>query len=187
MADVSRSLVTATSSSRFVIPNYWADPTSGVAYQIQVQVPQAKMDSLEQAQNVPVLDRGGHQLLLRDVAHVTEGTGVGQYERYNMQRLVTVTANIAGADLGSVAAKVDDAINGLGPPPPGVSVTVRGQVVPLRQMMDGLRTGLVFAVIVIFLLLSANFQSLTLSFLVVSTAPAVLAGVVPVLWLTGRR
>ena len=59
MADVSRSLVTATSSSRFVVPNYWADPNSGVSYQIQVQVPQAHMDSLEQAENVPVIDRDG--------------------------------------------------------------------------------------------------------------------------------
>ncbi len=185
MADVSRSLVTATSSSRFVVPNYWADPNSGVAYQIQVQVPQTRMDSLEQARNVPVTDRHGHTLLLRDVAHVTEGTTVGQYERYNMQRLVTVTANIAGADLGSAATQVTDALTELGQPPPGVSVAVRGQVVPLRQMMDGLRNGLLLAVVVIFLLLAANFQSLRLSFIVVSTAPAVIAGVILMLWLTG--
>ncbi|HVN40712.1 MAG TPA: efflux RND transporter permease subunit [Myxococcota bacterium] len=184
MSDVSRSLVTATSSSRFVIPNYWADPNSGVAYQIQVQVPQARMDALEEVQNVPILDRDGHPLALRDVARVTEGSAVGQYERYNMQRLVTVTANVAGADLGTVAAHVGDAIRQLGPTPPGVSVAVRGQVVPLQQMMDGLRTGLLVAVVVIFLLLAANFQSLRLSFLVVCVAPAVLAGVVLALWLT---
>src|SRR5207253_471137 len=54
MAEVSRSLIPATSSSRFVVPNYWADPNSGVAYQIQVQVPQARMNSLEQAENLPI-------------------------------------------------------------------------------------------------------------------------------------
>ena len=185
MADVSRSLVTATSSSRFVVPNYWADPNSGVAYQIQVQVPQARMDSLEQARNVPVINRNGHGLLLRDVARVNEGTAVGQYERYNMQRLVTVTANITGADLGSVATQVTDALKELGQPPPGVSIAMRGQVVPLQQMMDGLRSGLLLAVVVIFLLLAADFQSLTLSLLVVSTTPAVIAGVILMLWLTG--
>ena len=115
MADVSRSLVTATWSSRFVVPNYWADPNSGVSYQIQVQVPQARMDSLEQARNVPVMNRDGQGLLLRNVAKVTEGTAVGQYQRYNMQRLVTVTANIAGADLGSVARQVMAAVKELGP------------------------------------------------------------------------
>ena len=126
MADVSRSLVTATWSSRFVVPNYWADPNSGVSYQIQVQVPQARMDSLEQARNVPVMNRDGQGTLLRNVAKVTEGTAVGQYQRYNMQRLVTVTANIAGADLGSVARQVMAAVKELGQPPAGVNVAVRG-------------------------------------------------------------
>ena len=185
MADVSRALVTATSSSRFVVPNYWADPNSGVAYQVQVQVPQARMDSVEQIKNVPVLDHDGQGVLLRNVAKVTESAAVGQYERYNMQRMVTVTANIAGTDLGSVAKEVNAALRKLGQPPSGITLTVRGQIIPLTQMLDGLRTGLLMAVAVIFLLLAANFQSLRLSFLVVSTTPAVVAGVVLMLWLTG--
>jgi multidrug efflux pump subunit AcrB len=184
MADVSRALVTATSSSRFVVPNYWADPNSGVAYQVQVQVPQARMDSVEQVENVPVLERDGQGVLLRNVAKVTESTAIGQYERYNMQRMVTVTANIAGADLGIVARQVNDALKTLGTPPTGITITVRGQVIPLAQMLDGLRTGLLMAVVVIFLLLAANFQSLKLSFLVVSTTPAVIAGVLLMLWAT---
>jgi multidrug efflux pump subunit AcrB len=185
MADVSRTLASATWSSRFVVPNYWADPNSGVSYQLQVQVPQARMDSLEQARNVPVADRDGHAVLLRNVAHVTEGTAVGQYHRYNMQRLVSVTANTAGADLGTVSRQVTASLKELGPPPPGVTVAARGQLVPLEQMMSGLRTGLLFAVVVIFLLLAANFQSLKLSLAVVCTAPAVIAGVLLALWVTG--
>jgi multidrug efflux pump subunit AcrB len=185
MADVSHALVTATWSSRFVVPNYWSDPNSGVSYQLQVQVPQGRMDSLEQARNLPVMERNGHGLLLRDLAQITTGTAVGQYQRYNMQRLVTVRANLGGADLGTVATEITAALNQLGHPPPGVNVTVRGQIVPLQQMMGGLRTGLLVAVVVIFLLLAANFQSLKLSFLVVTTAPAVIAGVVLALWMTG--
>jgi multidrug efflux pump subunit AcrB len=185
MSDVSRSLVTATWSSRFVVPNYWADPNSGVSYQIQVQVPQARMDSLEQARNLPVMNRDGQGTLLRNVAKVTEGTAVGQYQRYNMQRMITVTANIAGADLGSVARQVMAAVKELGTPPAGVNVAVRGQIVPLEQMMDGLRAGLLLAVVVIFLLLAANFQSVRLSLVVVVTTPAVIAGVVVMLWVTG--
>ena len=185
MSDVSRAVVTATSSSRFVVPNYWADPNSGVAYQIQVQVPQAQMNSLEQARNLPVANHGDQSLLLRNVAKVSESTAVGQYERYNMQRMVTVTANIAGADLGSVAKEVSESLKKLGQPPAGITVTMRGQVVPLTQMLDGLRSGLLMAVVVIFLLLAANFQSLKLSFLVISTTPAAIAGVLLMLWLTG--
>ncbi len=185
MDEASRSLVAATASSRFTAPVYWADPVSGVAYQLQVQVPQAQMASLEEVKNIPVVRRNGPAVLLRNIASVTPGTAVGLYERYNMQRSITLTANIAGADLGSVAQQVKQALKEVGEPPPKVSVAVRGQVVPLEQMLDGLRTGLLLAVVVIFLLLAANFQSLKLSLIVVSTAPAVVAGVVLSLWLTG--
>jgi len=105
MSDVSRSLVTATSSSRFVVPNYWADPNSGVAYQIQVQMPQAVMDSIEQVRNLPI-NAGGRSVLLRNIASVEQGTTVGQYQRYNMQRMLAVTANVARTDLGSAASAI---------------------------------------------------------------------------------
>lgn len=185
MTDVSRSLVAATSSSRFTVPNYWADPNTGVAYQLQVQVPQARMNTVEEAQNLPVTYKAGEAVLLRNIAKVTRGAEMGEYQRYNMQRLISVTANISGADLGTVAKEVSRALQELGNPPPKVSVAVRGQVVPLNQMLDGLRTGLLMAIVVIFLLLAANFQSLKLSLIVVSTIPAVIAGVALTLWLTG--
>jgi multidrug efflux pump subunit AcrB len=184
MSEVSRSLVAATSSSRFVVPNYWADPNSGVAYQIQVQIPQTNMNSLEAAQNLPVSYRDGKAILLRNIASVKEGTTVGQYERYNMQRMVTVTANIADTDLGTVTKQVAQALKEVGAPPPKMSLALRGQVVPMQQMFDGLQTGLLLAVVIIFLLLMANFESVKLALIVVSTVPAVIAGVALSLWLT---
>src|SRR5436309_3365664 len=102
-----------------------------------------------------------------------------------MQRTVTLAANIAGADLGTVAAELTRALADVGEPPPKVSVAVRGQIVPLREMLDGLRRGLLLALGVICLLLTANFQSLRLSLVVLSTAPAVVAGVALTLLLTG--
>jgi multidrug efflux pump subunit AcrB len=185
--DVARSLVAATSSSRFTQPVYWADPNSGVAYQVQVQVPQREMSSLEDVQNIPILRRAGQSILLRSVASVAQGTAVGEYDRYNMQRLVTVTANVQGADLGRAASLVQGAIQSLGEPPPRVSVAVRGQVVPMTEMMDGLRRGLLLSIGVIFLLLTANFQSLRLSAVVVSTLPGVIAGIALMLAVTGTR
>jgi len=184
MSEVSRSLVAATSSSRFVVPNYWADPNSGVAYQIQVQVPQTNMNSLEAAQNLPISYRDGKAVLLRNIASVKEGTSVGQYERYNMQRMVTVTANIADTDLGTVTKQVAQALKEVGAPPPRVNVALRGQIVPMHQMFDGLQTGLLLAIVVIFLLLMANFESMKLAAIVVSTVPAVIVGVILALWLT---
>jgi len=115
---------------------------------------------------------------------VKEGTTVGQYERYNMQRMVTVTANIADADLGTVTKQVAQALKEVGAPPPKMSLALRGQVVPMQQMFDGLQTGLLLAVVIIFLLLMANFESVKLALIVVSTVPAVIAGVALSLWLT---
>ena len=183
--DVARSLVAATSSSRFTQPVYWADPNSGVAYQIQVQVPQQQMTSIEDVRNVPVSQRAGSMVLLRNVAAVDAGTAVGQYERYNMQRQVSVTANLHGVDLGRAASLVGDAIKSLGEPPARTSVAVRGQVQPLLEMMDGLRSGLLLSISVILLLLTANFQSLRLAAVVVSTTPAAIAGVALALLATG--
>jgi multidrug efflux pump subunit AcrB len=181
---IGQSLTEATSSSRFTIPNFWADPKSGVGYQVQVEVPTTRMNSLEDVRNVPVGRSPVRQIDLRNVADVSRGSVLGEYDRYNMQRMLTLGANIAGEDLGRVSDRVARALNGIDAPPPGVNVTVRGQVAPMREMFNGLELGLLVAVAVIFLLLAANFQSLRLSLAVVLTIPAVLAGVAIALWLT---
>jgi multidrug efflux pump subunit AcrB len=184
VSDATRSLVAATASSRFTVPNYWADPVSGVSYQIQVQVPQAKMNSVEELKNLPITGKDGKTVPLRSIGDVSQGTMVGEYDRYNMQRLITLTANISGSDLGTVARLVARAVKEAGDPPPKTRVDVRGQIVPMEQTFAGLRTGLGVAVIVIFLLLAAYFESTQLSLAVISTVPAVVAGVAISLWLT---
>jgi multidrug efflux pump subunit AcrB len=179
-----RSLAEATGSSRYTTANFWADPKSGVGYQVQVQVPIERMNSLEQVKNVPIATREGGQLQLRQVADVSDATVPGQYDRYNMQRMFTLGANVEGEDLGRASARVDQAIRDAGAPPPRVTVTVRGQVAPMRELFGGLTNGLGVAVLVIFLLLAANFQSLRLSLAIILTVPAVVAGVAVTLWLT---
>lgn len=183
--DVARALVAATSSSRFTQPNYWADPKTGIAYQVQVQIPPKTMNSAEEIENLPVTRGGDSQVLLRNVASVKTGTAVGQYDRYNTRRMVTLTANVVGEDLGTAAARIRRAIEQSGKAPKGVQVDVRGQIAPMESLLEGLRAGLLTAILVIFLLLAANFQSLRLSLITVSTIPGVLAGVVLSLWLTG--
>ena len=185
MADVSRSLVTATSSSRYVVPNYWADANTGVSYQVQVQLPQALMNSSEEVRNISVTTRGGQSQLLRNVGRISDGSATGEYARYNGQRTVSVTANLFNTDLGSAAAAVNEAVSGLGKPPGRVTVALRGQTQPLNQMLSGLRNGLGVAILAIFLMLTANFQSLRLALAVMSVLPAALAGVVLALWMTG--
>src|SRR5262249_28905184 len=142
--DVARSLVSATSSSRFVVPIFWADPNTGIGYQVQVEVPPYQMNSAEEIGMVPVKGRGDKKVLLRDVAQVRERTVVGEYDRYNMRRLVSMTANIEGEDLGQVATHLAAALEAAGEPPRGVATDVRGQVVPLQQMFGGLAGGVRF-------------------------------------------
>ena len=108
----------------------------------------------------------------------------GEYDRYNMKRVVSLTANIAGEDLGRVSNHVDQAIARAGEPPKGATVEVRGQIAPMREILRGLAIGLGMAIVVIMLLLTANFQSVRLALVVISTTPAVVAGVVVALWLT---
>jgi multidrug efflux pump subunit AcrB len=181
----ARSLAEATSSSRYTAANFWADPKSGVGYQVQVQVPIQRMDSLEQVRDIPIDNHDGRQLQLRQVADVTDGTVLGEYDRYNMQRMFTLGANISGSDLGSVAGQIDQAIHNAGEVPAKVSVTVRGQIAPMQELFGGLSAGLGVAVAVIFLLLAANFQSFRLSLAITLTVPAVLVGVALALLLTG--
>src|SRR6185295_16186572 len=125
VGDVTRSLVAATTSSRFTVANFWSDPNSGVSYNLQIQIPQAKTASLEDLKNVPVTASSGKPVLLRNIASVAPGSAVGQYERYNMSRVVSITANLHGGDLGSVARQITKAIAAAGAPPPKTSVALR--------------------------------------------------------------
>jgi multidrug efflux pump subunit AcrB len=127
----------------------------------------------------------GQQLFLQDVAKIREAAVPGEYDRYNMKRLVSLTANIQGEDLGGVATRLNAALKAAGEPPRGVSVEMRGQLVPMEQMFRGLGIGLVLAIVVIVLLLTAYFQSFRLAFIAVTTVPAVLSGVVVALAVTG--
>ncbi|MCP5557225.1 MAG: efflux RND transporter permease subunit [Verrucomicrobiaceae bacterium] len=184
--DVTRSLVAATTSSRFTEPVYWADPKTGVSYNLQVQIPEERTKTIEDLGNMPVTSENGDPVLLRNLAKIDQGTAVGTYERYNLVRVASITANIHDIDFGSAIAKVRVLIDEVGPAPDGKTrVDVRGQIIPYNQLYDGFSNGLVIAIVVIFLLLCANFQSLRLALVVISTMPAVIAGVVLALFFTG--
>jgi multidrug efflux pump subunit AcrB len=185
MGDVVRSVVPATSSSRFTQPNYWRDPNSGNAFQIQVQLPQNRMQSIEAIGDLPVMQSGRPQPRLTDLAAFKTGEMPALIERYNGQHVVSLTANIHGLTLGEAASFLNQAIQSAGTPPKGVAVKLRGEIPPLEQTLSGLRVGLLLAVLVIFLLLSANFQSVRLALAIVLTIPAALCGVLLMLRFTG--
>jgi len=188
-ANIATSLVMATSSSRFIEPNFWRDPESGNAYPIHIEIPQYEMTSMEDVAELPVMppgrDHPSARPMLGDVARLGYGTTMGQIDRYNMQRSVSLTANINGEILGNVVGEIRQAIDRAGTPPRGSNVDIRGQIPPLEQTLSGLRVGLLLSIVVIFLLLAANFQSFRLALAVMSTVPAVICGVMLMLVVTG--
>jgi multidrug efflux pump subunit AcrB len=189
MADVVHSVIPATSSSRFTDPNYWRDPVSGNGFQIQVEIPQNRIQDEEEIGSLPLnagtARDGRRQPQVTDVAALKLGTMPGLLERYNGQRVVSLTANIHGLTLGEAAEKVNQALAAAGAPPRGVTVRMRGQTPALEETISGLRTGLLLAVGVIFLLLAANFQSIRLALAIVLMIPAVLCGALLMVRFTG--
>ena len=185
MADVVRSVVPATSSSRFTQPNYWVDANAGQAFQIQVQLPQNRIQSIDALGNLPVMKNGQQETQLVNIATLKPGTTPGLIERYNGQRVVSLTANLHGTTLGEAVPELNKAIGDAGLPPRGVSVQFRGQIQPLEDTISGLRIGLLLAIGIIFLLLAANFQSIRLALTIILTIPAVLCGVLFMLRITG--
>jgi multidrug efflux pump subunit AcrB len=182
---VGKALVAATSSSRYLQPAYWRDPATGIAFQVQVEVPQARIASIEDLEGVPVTPSGAKGPFVRDVATLAYGAQPGELDRDSGRRMVTITGNVVGRDLGGVARDVDVAIARAGTPPPGMVVDNGGQVKPMRQTLEGMTVGLAVAIAVIFLLLVGYFQSVRIALAVLLMIPAVTAGVAVSLSLWG--
>jgi multidrug efflux pump subunit AcrB len=143
------------------------------------------MTSTSQVGTLPVEQVGhGMNLMVRDVASIGKGSMPGEYDRTQMQRYVSITANVVGEDLGRAAAQVEDAIKDAGKPPRSVQVDQRGQVKPMNEMFESLGIGLGAAVFVILVMLTAYFQSPRLALTSIGAVPGVLSGVVLILYVT---
>jgi multidrug efflux pump subunit AcrB len=125
------------------------------------------------------------EIFLRDVAQWKPLLSPGEYDRLNQQRFITLTANLHRQDLGTATGDVEDAITSLGEMPKGTKILVRGQADLLKDTMSELQTGLMIAVVVILLLIATNFQSFRLSLITLSIVPAVIAGSLVLLMVTG--
>ncbi len=183
VSEISKSLTAATSSSRFTDKNLWMDPKNGYAYQVQVEVPEYLMNDLEAIKNIP-LKPDHSRPIVADIADVKIDTTVGEYDRMGPRRLVTLTANIKGVDLGTVSTKINAILSSMGTPPKGIIIEQHGLVKLLAETLSSLQMGLIVAILVIFLLLAANYQSFGLSLVVLVSIPAVIAGSLVLLIIT---
>jgi multidrug efflux pump subunit AcrB len=184
VGQIGKSVTDATSSSRYTDKILWLDEKVAYTYQVQVQVPEYIMNELSDLKEIPLI-RGQSRPVLQDVASFTVDTMPGEYDRAGPRRFLTVSANLHRKDLESATRAVQKAINEQGALPKGLVVELRGTSSLLVETLDGLQTGLLIAIVVIFLLLAANYQSFRLSLAVLSTVPAVILGALLTLLLTG--
>lgn len=184
MREISQALTTATSSSRYTHKNLWIDPKSGLTFQVQVQVPENGIQSINDLRSLP-LKSGAARPILEDVAEVSFRTQAGQINRQGPNRFVTVVANLHDTDLGSASQEVDKAIAAVGQPPRGLIVSVVGAIDLLKETLANLQTGLLVAITVIFLMLAAFYQSFKISGVILSILPAVIGGCLLMLLFSG--
>jgi multidrug efflux pump subunit AcrB len=182
--DVSRSIVASTSSSRYTEKNIWIDETGNNSYNVQVEVPETKMKSIADIGEIPLL-KNADRPVLGDVASITPDTTYGENDNLGAIPVLSVTANLYNKDLGAASVDIQKAIAALGPLPRGLTAEPIGMTQTLTETLDSLQNGLLVAIIVIFLMLSANFQSFKVSAIVLATVPAVILGSLLLLLATG--
>ena len=181
---VAKSITDATSSSRYTDKNLWLDDKTNYTYQTQVQIPEYIMNSFEQLQSIPLI-KGAMRPVLSDVANISIDSLPGEYDRSGPRRFVTVSANIYKTDLGTATKTIEKTIRDLGTPPTGLVPEIKGMSSLLIETLSSLQSGLLAAIIVILLLLAANYQSFGVSLSVLATVPAVLLGALLLLLATG--
>jgi len=184
MSDISRSLVASTSSSRYTEKNMWIDEKGSNPYSVQVEIPESKMNSKDQILEIPLL-KNVTRPILGDVATLTTDTVAGEIDNLGAIPMLTVTANLNKKDLGTASKDVNNAIASLGELPRGLNVQLVGMSSTLTDTLDDLQGGLIVAIVVIFLMLAANFQSFKVSAIVLTTVPAVLLGSLSLLMVCG--
>jgi multidrug efflux pump subunit AcrB len=165
-----------------------------VAYDIVAQTPQYKMDTMQNLENIPINRATSatgpstapmNPEILSDLATVNRGNEMEVVNQYNIRPVVDIYANVQDRDLGGVASQVTKIIDADAKSlPRGTFVTLRGQVETMRSSYTDLLGGLVFSIVLVYLLIVVNFQSWTDPFIIITALPAALAGIVLFLFLT---
>jgi multidrug efflux pump subunit AcrB len=186
---VASSLLVSLSGSGAVQPTYFINPKNGVNYVVAVQTPQHRMDSLQALGRTPLSAAGGGATgapqLLGNLASIQRGQSMAVINHYNVQPTFNVYANVQGRDLGGVAADVDRVLARYQKQmPKGTSTVVRGQVESMRSSFTGLGMGLIFAIVLVYLLMVVNFQSWLDPFIILMALPGAIAGIVWMLFVS---
>jgi multidrug efflux pump subunit AcrB len=188
--DVAADLLIGLATNVLIQPTYFLDPKNGVNYSVLEQVPQHLYDSVQSLGNTPLTpaagsDASGSQELLSNVATIRQDTEPAVVNHFNVQRVIEVDSGVEGRDLGSASNAVQHAIDSLGELPRGTRITIRGQSDAMHESFASLRLGIVLAIVLVYLLMVANFQSWMEPMVIMLALPGALAGVLWMLALTG--
>jgi multidrug efflux pump subunit AcrB len=184
--DVANSLLISLSSSGQVAPNQWLNPVTGVNYQVVVQTPQYRVNSFEELGRTPIAAPGGGRTqLLSNLAAFSRGTSMALVSHYNVQPVFDVFANVQRRDLGGVAGEVERIVREATPRlPRGTFIDIRGQVETMNTSFTRLGLGMIFAVVLVYLLMVVNFQSWLDPFIILMALPGAVAGILWMLFAT---
>jgi multidrug efflux pump subunit AcrB len=185
--DIAQNLLISLSGSFQTSPTFWVDPKTGVSYQIETETPQYREDTLQDLVNIPITGTSPSTppSLMASLVSLTRGTDMAVESHYNIAPVIDIYGSVTGRDLGGVSRDINKLIDAArGRLPRGSQVIVRGQVQTMRSSYIGLLSGLVFAILLVYLLIVVNFQSWLDPFIMISALPAALTGIAWFLFMT---
>jgi len=192
-SNVAGDLLISLSSSNQTAPNFWVDPKNGVLYSVYVQTPQYHMDTLNDLENTPVSPTNvaptpENTQLLGNLATTDRGVSPTNVTHYDINPSFDVLLGIQGRDLSGTADDIREVIKKYRPQlPRGSTITLRGQVQSMHESFLGLGIGLIFAIVLVYLLMVINFQSWLDPLIILMALPGALAGILWMLWATGTN
>ncbi|HEX3742810.1 MAG TPA: efflux RND transporter permease subunit [Bryobacteraceae bacterium] len=185
-ADIAQSLLISLSGSFQTAPTFWLNPQNGVSYSVVTQAPQYDVDSLQGLRNLP-LTAGptGTPEILNDLTSISRGDSMSSVNHYDIQRTIDIYSSVDGRDLAAVGRDVQSIVNqNRKNLVRGSEMLVRGQVETMQTSFAGLVAGLIFSIVLVYLLIVVNFQSWLDPFIIITALPAALAGIVLMLFVT---
>jgi CzcA family heavy metal efflux pump len=184
--DVASNLLVALSGSFQTSPTFWLNPKNNVSYNIATQTPQYDTNSLQKLGNISITNSSGSTpQILNSLATITPGQEAGTISHYNVQPLLDIYGSVQGRDLGGVSTDINKIVAETQKDlPRGSRVVIRGQVQTMRASFIGLFGGLIFSIVLVYMLIVINFQSWLDPFVIIAALPAALAGIVWFLFLT---
>ena len=184
--DLARNLLTSLSGSFQTQPTFWLNPVNGVNYTIVTQMPQYRIQSIQDLRNIPIAGANREQsAILSNIIDISRTSELGVVTHYNIRRTIDIFGSVQGSDLGAVGKGINNVVNANRKYlPRGSELTVRGQVETMRTSFIGLLAGLAGAIVLIYLLIVVNFQSWLDPFIIITALPAALAGIILFLFVT---